>query len=78
MKKKQNKHRFRQITKILLRHKLQKGLTPIKVRETIEDLGPTYVKLGQIMSTREDMIPLAYCEELSKLKENVKPLSLIL
>ncbi len=75
MKKKQNKHRFRQITKILLRHKLQKGLTPIKVRETIEDLGPTYVKLGQIMSTREDMIPLAYCEELSKLKENVKPLS---
>lgn len=74
MKKKPNKHRFRQITKILLKHKLQKGLTPVKVRETIEDLGPTYVKLGQIMSTREDMIPLAYCEELSKLKENVKPL----
>ncbi len=75
MKKSKNKHRFRQITKILLRHKLQKGLTPVKVRETIEDLGPTYVKLGQIMSTREDMIPLAYCEELSNLKENVKPLS---
>lgn len=75
MKKKPNKHRFRQITKILLKHKLTKGLTPVKVRETIEDLGPTYVKLGQIMSTREDMIPHEYCEELCKLKENVKPLS---
>ncbi len=73
--KKQNKHRFRQITKILLKHKLQKGIDPIKIRETIEDLGPTYVKLGQIMSTREDMLPHEYCEELSKLKENVKPLS---
>lgn len=75
MKKKQNKHRFRQITKILLKHKLQKGITPQKVRETIEDLGPTYVKLGQIMSTREDMLPHEYCEELCKLKENVKPLT---
>lgn len=72
--KKQNNHRFRTITKILLKHKLQRGLTPLKVRETIEDLGPTFVKLGQLMSTREDIIPSEYCLELCKLKENVKPL----
>lgn len=72
--KKPNKHRLRQIIKILLRHKLNKGLTPVKVRETLEDLGPTYVKIGQIMSTREDMLPKEYCVELEKLKENVCPL----
>ena len=73
--KKHNRRRFRQITKILLKHKLHKGLTPIKVRETLEDLGPTYVKLGQLMSTREDMLSREYCMELEKLKENVKPMS---
>lgn len=72
--KKHNRRRFRQITKILLKHKLHKGLTPIKVRETLEDLGPTYVKLGQLMSTREDMLSRDYCLELEKLKENVKPM----
>lgn len=72
--KKQNKHRLRQIIKILLKHKLNKGLSPAKVRETIEELGPTYVKIGQIMSTREDMIPKEYCVEFEKLKENVCPL----
>lgn len=73
--KKHNKRRFRQITKILLKHKLHKGLTPVKVREALEDLGPTYVKLGQLMSTREDMLPVEYCLELEKLKENVKPMA---
>lgn len=72
--KKQNKRRFKQITKILFKHKLHKGLTPIKVRETLEDLGPTYVKLGQLMSTREDMLSRDFCLELEKLKENVKPM----
>ncbi|MDY4053219.1 MAG: AarF/UbiB family protein [Bacilli bacterium] len=75
MKRNQSKHRFKEITKILLKHKIQKGLTPLKLRETIEELGPTYVKLGQIMSTREDLIPKEYCDELSLLKENVSPLS---
>ena len=33
------------------------GLTPVELRTTLEDLGPTYVKIGQIMSSRVDMIP---------------------
>ena len=50
------------------------GFTPYELRTTLEDLGPTYVKIGQIMSSRTDMLPRAYCLELEKLRSNVKPL----
>lgn len=51
------------------------GFTPVELRTTLEDLGPTYVKIGQIMSSRVDLLPEAYCKELEKLRQNVKPLS---
>ena len=50
------------------------GLTPLELRTTLEDMGPTYVKIGQIMSSRVDMLPEAYCKELGQLRSNVKPL----
>ena len=50
------------------------GFTPEEMRSTLEDLGPTYVKIGQIMSSRVDLLPEAYCKELEKLRQNVKPL----
>ena len=50
------------------------GLTPVELRTTLEDLGPTYVKIGQIMSSRVDLLPEEYCKELEKLRSNVKPL----
>lgn len=50
------------------------GFTPIELRTTLEDLGPTYVKIGQIMSSRVDLLPESYCKELEKLRQNVKPL----
>lgn len=50
------------------------GLSPAELRTTLEDLGPTYVKIGQIMSSRVDLLPEAYCKELEKLRSNVKPL----
>ena len=51
------------------------GFTPYELRTTLEDLGPTYVKIGQIMSSRTDLLPKAYCLELEKLRSNVKPLA---
>ena len=50
------------------------GFTPEELRTTLEDLGPTYVKIGQIMSSRVDMLPQSYCDELQKLRQNVKEL----
>lgn len=40
---------------------------PQRVRQTLEELGPTYIKLGQILSTRPDMLPPEYIIEFSKL-----------
>ncbi|HEY9764879.1 MAG TPA: AarF/UbiB family protein, partial [Chroococcales cyanobacterium] len=48
---------------------------PAVFRTILEELGPTYVKLGQILSTRADLIPPAYIEELAKLQEQVTPCS---
>jgi ubiquinone biosynthesis protein len=39
----------------------------------LEAMGPTYVKLGQLLSTRADLLPLAYTEALARLQDSVKP-----
>ncbi len=67
-------NRFREITGILLKHQVQKDRSPQNIKATVEELGPTYIKIAQILSTREDMIPKAYCDEFAKLKENAVPL----
>ena len=46
---------------------------PEKLRMLFEELGPTFVKLGQILSTRTDLISKAYADELGKLTEHVPP-----
>ncbi|WP_435009670.1 ABC1 kinase family protein [Tundrisphaera lichenicola] len=48
---------------------------PMRLRMVCEDLGPTFVKLGQILSTRPDLLPEAYTNELARLRDHVKPFS---
>lgn len=48
---------------------------PVKVRLMMQELGPTYVKMGQIISSRSQTLPPGWCEELSKLQSNVAPFS---
>ena len=73
--KRVQKTRGAEIVAIFAKHNFYAGgFTPLELRTTLEDLGPTYVKIGQIMSSRVDMLPESYCAELEKLRQNVKPL----
>lgn len=78
--------RFEQVAQVLIKNELGFVLTSMRpksnketepevIRETIEDLGGSFVKLGQILSLRPDLIPNRYCEELSKLQDEVRPFS---
>jgi ubiquinone biosynthesis protein len=44
-----------------------------RVRMALEELGPTFVKMGQVLSTRPDLIPVQFIDELSKLQDEVPP-----
>jgi len=55
---------------------LQRGQRPnygVRIRKTLEDLGPIYIKFGQILSTRRDLLPDEIAEELVKLQDEVPP-----
>jgi ubiquinone biosynthesis protein len=47
---------------------------PAHFRQALEELGPTFVKMGQVLSTRPDLLPPAYVAELSKLQDSVPPM----
>ena len=53
------------------RERLEKLSRPERVRLALEELGPTYVKLGQVLSTRPDLIPVDFITELAKLQDEV-------
>ena len=72
---KREKKRSAEILGVFAKHNFYaNGLTPEELRSTLEDLGPTFVKIGQIMSSRVDMLPESYCKELEKLRQNVQEL----
>lgn len=66
--------RFREILSIVRKHGLKDGLTPEKAVSLLQDLGPTFVKLGQIASTHPDVLPPEYCEAFGSLRTKASPL----
>ncbi|AKB52110.1 ABC1 family protein [Methanosarcina barkeri str. Wiesmoor] len=53
---------------------LENRQTAIKLRKAFEDLGPTFIKIGQTMSKRPDLVPHPYVIEMSNLQDKVKPI----
>jgi ubiquinone biosynthesis protein len=53
---------------------LENRQTAVKLREAFEELGPTFIKMGQTMSKRPDLVPQTYVIEMANLQDNVKPM----
>ena len=70
MKNEKSGSRLKEITAVLRKHELTRGITPEKLRLILEDLGPTFIKIGQIMSLHSDVLPKKYCDELMKLRSD--------
>jgi len=69
-----NRQRLGEIMAVIRRHEIVKGVTPEKLCGVIEDLGPTFIKLGQILSMRSDILPKEYCQALTRLRSSVAPM----
>ena len=69
------RQRLKEIIGILKDNDILGGINPAKFCTVIEQLGPTFIKIGQIMSNRVDIFPKEYCDELSKLRSSVAPMS---
>jgi ubiquinone biosynthesis protein len=75
--------RFREIVRVLAYYGFgfivdstinkRKQKSPQNLRKACEELGPTFIKIGQILSTRPDLLSEAYINELSKLQDSVSP-----
>jgi len=63
-------------TKRIAFHRYKKPVLPeVRLRKAFEELGGTYIKLGQLLSLRPDLVPRKYCDEFSKLQDKVTPFS---
>lgn len=67
-----NLHRHLPLLDRLLKEK-DVDPSPVRLRKALEELGPTFIKLGQVLAQRPDLVPEQYIEELESLEDHVAP-----
>jgi len=75
MSKEKSAKRLKEIITVLRKHNVITGVTPESLKSIFEELGPTCVKVGQILSMQPNILPPEYCKELEKLRSDVAPMS---
>ena len=68
--------RLKEIIAVLKKYNYDDGITPEITVNILQDLGPTFVKIGQIASQQAEYIPPAYCDALKKLRSKVAPMDI--
>ena len=68
--------RLKEIIAVLKKYNYDDGITPEITVNILQDLGPTFVKIGQIASQQSEYLPPEYCEALSKLRSKVAPMDM--
>ena len=68
--------RLKEIIDVVRKYNYDDGITPEIIVNILEDLGPTFVKLGQIASQQADYMPAEYSEALAKLRSKVAPMDI--
>ena len=66
--------RLIEMLSIVRKYDIFHGITPTSLRKMLEELGPTFVKAGQILSMRSEILPESFCNELAKLRTEVDPM----
>ncbi len=68
--------RLKEIIGIIRKYNYDDGITPQIVVSLLEDMGPTFVKIGQIASQQAAYLPAEYCDALAKLRSKVAPMDI--
>ena len=68
--------RLREILAVLRKYDYDDGITPEITVNLLQDLGPTFVKIGQIASQQAEYLPPEYCDALAKLRSEVAPMDM--
>ena len=66
--------RLFEIVKVISKYKVTQGISPEKLCDMFKELGPTFVKLGQLLSMHPEIIPMEHCKKLESLRTDASRL----
>lgn len=74
LSRKARMRRLREIIRLIRKHKVIEGLSPEQLHDFLVDLGPSFIKIGQMLSLRSEILPQAYCDALADLQMDCDPM----